>query len=168
MKHTVKDRKIYILFGFYCILLIWIILFKLSFSVADIKALQGMRSLNWIPFYYENEVDFHFTEVMENLIIFIPFGLYAKMANIDNKKAILFGLIFSFLLELFQFLFKLGVSDITDLLTNTLGTAAGVYLHALLIRVFRNPEAVNRFLTKLAFACTVLFTSLLLILVFAS
>ena len=54
-----------ILFFIYLALLIWIILFKLQFSIHD---LDKMRSVNFIPFYYDKEIGvaFHLTEILEN------------------------------------------------------------------------------------------------------
>ena len=82
----VKKKKINMvttLFFIYCVLLVWIILFKLQFSL---NSLDKIRNINLIPFYYENNVSFHFREVIENVIIFIPLGIYLKMIGIDNKK----------------------------------------------------------------------------------
>ena len=62
-----------ILFLLYLVLLIWIILFKLQFFIRD---LDQVRQINLIPFYYEHEVTFHATEVLQNVLIFMPFGIY--------------------------------------------------------------------------------------------
>ena len=58
-----------ILFLIYLALLVWIILFKLQFSISD---LDKVRSINLIPFHYDKEVGaaFHLTEVLENFLIF--------------------------------------------------------------------------------------------------
>ena len=57
-----------VLFIIYCILLVWIILFKLSISFNDILGLDKSRNINLIPFYYSNDVGFyfHFREVLDN------------------------------------------------------------------------------------------------------
>ena len=51
-----------ILFLIYLALLVWIILFKLQFSISD---LDKVRSINFIPFHYDKEIGaaFHLTEV---------------------------------------------------------------------------------------------------------
>ena len=58
-----------VLFLIYLILLVWIILFKLQLSIHD---LDMVRSVNFIPFYYDKEIgtEFHLKEVFENLLIF--------------------------------------------------------------------------------------------------
>ena len=40
-----------ILFALYCIVLFWTVFFKLSFSLRDIAAFFGNRSINLIPLY---------------------------------------------------------------------------------------------------------------------
>lgn len=163
-----RSKMIPVLFVTYSVLLVWIILFKLSFSAAEWKAMTGVRSINFIPFYYKDAVGFHFAEVMKNVIIFIPFGLYLKMMDVENKNAVLYVLVFSFALELCQFVFKMGASDITDILTNTAGTAAGVLFYLLLIKVFKKPDKINKVLGTLAFIATIAFIALLLLLVTAN
>ena len=166
MNRLKKIDIVKVLFGIYCLLLVWIILFKLSFSIQDITGLDKIRSINLIPFYYPNEVNshFHFTEVIENFLIFIPFGIYLKMLNKDNKIIIIYGFLFSLILEISQFIFKLGASDITDIITNTLGTTIGVLGYCLLEKIFKNKEKINKVLKILALIVTILFFLLMLLL----
>ncbi|KAI4446661.1 hypothetical protein C823_001179 [Eubacterium plexicaudatum ASF492] len=66
------------LFVIYMALLVWIILFKLQFSISEI---DKIRSINLIPFHYKNEIgmNYHLKEVLENVAIFIPLGIYLCM-----------------------------------------------------------------------------------------
>lgn len=157
-----------VLFIIYCILLVWIILFKLSISFNDILGLDKSRNINLIPFYYSNDVGFyfHFREVLDNLLVFVPFGIYLKMLNKDNKKIIVCGFAFSLVLEICQFIFKLGATDITDLITNTLGTIIGVYIYVILEKTFKNKEKINKILKILSLIGTIMICSLLLLLIF--
>lgn len=120
MNDNKKTNLIKVLFVIYCLLIVWIILFKFSLSLNDIFVLDKIRKINLIPFYYSNEIgfNFHFKEVLDNLLIFIPFGIYLKMLNKDNKKIILFGFVFSLALKICQFIFKIGATDVIDLITN--------------------------------------------------
>ena len=72
-----------ILFLIYLALLVWIILFKLQFSISD---LDKIRSINFIPFHYDKEIGaaFHLTEVLENFLIFVPMDLSSN-ASAKNK-----------------------------------------------------------------------------------
>ena len=158
-----KISLTHILFGVYCILLIWIILFKLSASLEDIKMMAGHRVVNLIPFYYDNEVSMHLSEVIENLLIFIPFGLYLCMLGMGLGKSVLTGFIFSLTMELCQYAFAIGGSDITDIITNTLGTLIGATLYLVLTLIFKNKVKLNKVLNILALIVTLLFTSFIIL-----
>ena len=123
-----------ILFLIYLALLVWIILFKLQFSISD---LDKIRSINLIPFHYDKEIGaaFHLTEVLENFLIFVPMGIYLQMLLPRTKLYVKFMLIAgtSFLLETMQYILAVGRSDITDVLTNTVtGADRGTAYHRLL------------------------------------
>lgn len=166
-----KNRKIIItkiLFGIYIFLNLWIILFKTSFSISEIIGLTGERSINLIPFYYPSKVNFHLREVIANLIIFIPLGIYLKMFDINSKKVILSGFIFSIFLELIQFIFKIGAFDITDIITNTTGTMFGVCGYILLEKVFKNKEKINNVLRIIALIVTILISLLMALLIISN
>ena len=153
----VKKKKINMvttLFFIYCVLLVWMILFKLQFSL---NSLDKIRNINFIPFYYENNVSFHFREVIENVIIFIPLGIYLKMIGIDNKKTILFGFAVSLLLEASQYVLSVGASDITDVITNTLGALIGVLFYNISIKLFKTEEKVKKIFEILALVVTIMF-----------
>ena len=94
-----------ILFLIYLALLVWIILFKLQFSISD---LDKVRSINLIPFHYDKEVGaaFHLTEVLENFLIFVPMGIYLQMLLPRTKLYVKFMMIAgtSFLLETMQYI----------------------------------------------------------------
>ena len=158
-----KISLTHILFGVYCILLIWIILFKLSASLEDIKMMAGRRAVNLIPFYYDNEVSMHLSEVIKNLLIFIPFGLYLGMLGMGLGKSALTGFIFSLTMELCQYIFAIGGSDITDIITNTLGTLIGATLYLVLTLIFNNKVKLNKVLNLLALIVTVLFISFIIL-----
>ncbi len=163
-----KKRLTHILFSIYCILLVWIVLFKLSFSFEDIKMMLGYRGVNLIPFYYDNEVSMHFKEVMENLLLFIPFGLYLGMMGVKLGKSVLAGFIFSLVMEICQFIFTLGASDITDIITNTLGTFIGAALYLILTLIFKNKIKLNKVLNIIALIVTVLFTAFIFLVLIMS
>ena len=162
------NNKKRILFVIYCLILIWIILFKLSFSLEEIQALRGVSNINLIPFHYDTETSIHFKEVILNILIFVPFGLLTIMMHFNLRKSLIIGFGFSFVMEAGQYIFRLGSSDITDLITNTLGTIAGVILYVLLLRIFRNRDKVDRILIIFTFIGIFLFVCLALMLMMAN
>ena len=126
----------YIVFGTYLFLLTWLVLFKFAFTIEEIPHL---RQLNLIPFHYETSVAFitHMKEVIYNILIFVPAGVYFT-AFLGKRKWWL-GIGASFLIslsfEIIQWIFSIGVSDITDLLGNTLGGVLGTLLFVLLGKI---------------------------------
>ena len=62
------------------------------------------------------------------------------MIGIDNKKNILFGFAVSLLLEVSQYVLSVGASDITDVITNTLGALIGVLFYNISIKLFKTEE----------------------------
>lgn len=81
-------------------------------------------------------------ESILNLVLFIPYGvLLYVLWGLHNEKAIAWnGFSFSILIELSQ-LFNIRVTDIDDLILNTLGTVLGVVL---LKRVMERSDFVRK------------------------
>ena len=156
-----------VLFLIYLILLVWIILFKLQFSIHD---LDMVRSVNFIPFYYDKEIgtEFHLKEVFENLLIFVPMGIYLQMllpkGRFHGKLAVITGT--SLLLETAQYVLVIGRSDITDLLTNTTGGLLGLALYCIIARLLRNRERADKLFLVLAVIASVIVIGLLALLLF--
>lgn len=78
-------------------------------------------------------------------MIFIPLGVYFKMLKVTDLKTVLFGLLVSLGLEVLQFILAVGATDITDIITNTAGTALGVGVYALLSRIFKKTKSSTRY-----------------------
>ena len=55
----------------YLVLLVWIIVMKLS-TFSDLYEIAHIRSVNFIPFFYNCENDVHLLEVIINIVVFIP------------------------------------------------------------------------------------------------
>ncbi|MBO7503349.1 MAG: VanZ family protein, partial [Clostridia bacterium] len=128
-----------ILLAVYSAALTWIILFKMAVRLDDV-GFGTVRAWNLIPFRYSEETSFHLTEVLENVIALVPLGVYLGMLKTGAWKAILIGAAASVTLEALQFALGIGAADITDVITNTAGTAIGVGIYLLLTRVFKNRE----------------------------
>ena len=160
-----NQRKSCALFALYCLVLLWIVLFKMAFSIEEILVLQSKRSVNWIPFSYGADVGhFHRKETVLNVLVFIPLGLYFGMFGLKPGKALALGLGISLGLELCQLLFAIGATDVTDLLTNTFGTALGLLLYALLRKLYRDKQKADRFINTLATAALILFGAMITLL----
>ncbi|MDO5547613.1 MAG: VanZ family protein [Eubacteriales bacterium] len=155
------------LFFLYLAVLTWIILLKMQFSFSD---LDHFRRINWIPFagsvVTNGTIDLD--EIINNLIVFIPVGGYLGMLKPGwpfwKKVCPIFGL--SLVYEILQFVFAIGASDITDLLSNTLGGVVGIVFVWLISKGLK--EKTNAVLTVVAAACTVLVLAFLALLLVAN
>ena len=134
-----ESKKITIgLLAFYLAALTWIIVFKMQFSFGDVG---HMRNLNLIPFgesvIVNGEIDFN--EMIGNVLAFIPFGVLAHVLwegrpLVRQAAPIIFT---SLLFETAQYILAVGMSDITDIITNSLGGTIGIGIAFGISRVFR-------------------------------
>lgn len=152
-----KNNQVKLTFGLFIVyfsVLIWIILFKMQFSFND---LPHFRGLNLIPFagsvIKNNQLDY--SEIILNMVVFIPFGLYLSMIKLNWSfwKKIIHIAGVSLLFELLQFLFAIGGTDITDLISNTLGGAVGIGFYIVFSKILK--EKTNKILNILALIGTI-------------
>ncbi len=130
-KNSKLDPVTVVLLILYLFVLVWIILFKFSF---DLVSLPHLRSVNLIPF----AESFGRSEILNNGIVFIPYGVLLSMLRIDWSFGQKICPIFltSLALEVLQYMFYIGASDITDLILNTAGGVVGIALVSVLFRIF--------------------------------
>ena len=156
------DIGLKILFFVYLAALVWIIVFKLQFSIDHI---DRVRSMNLIPFKGATIVNHGIdrSEIVNNVIIFVPFGIYMKMLKPDWtfwKNALVFVCV-SLLFEIVQYAFAIGRSDITDMIENTLGGCIGIFVYNIFRGIFK--EKVNKIFGILASIGTVFMLLLLVV-----
>lgn len=118
-----------ITFIIYSLTLLWLVLFKFSTNIPEVLNVH-IQNLNLIPFADSQS---HLLEVIENFIVFVPLGLllstHLKRMTVWQKLTCIF--VSSVLVETIQFTLAIGVADITDIITNTLGGLAGLILYRL-------------------------------------
>lgn len=129
-----QERMSCAVFALYLVMLCWLILFKFRVRADDNLT---MRSLNLIPFYYDSKSSIHLREVLYNILVFVPAGFYFSAlfskTNVKYAPAAAAGISLSF--EILQWVFSIGASDITDLITNTLGGYCGMLLFVAMGRI---------------------------------
>ena len=156
-----------ILFAVYFLILVWILLFKMSFSIDE---LYKNRSINIIPFMSSVIVNgkIDISEIINNIVVFIPVGIYVCMLKKDwcILKKISVGFFISLSIEVLQFILAIGATDITDLIGNTLGGGLGIGVFYLFSKVFKN--RTNNIINILALIATILLIVLISILVFVN
>ncbi len=159
---TKQKRLSYIVFGIYLILLVWLVLFKFATSLSELPSIRG---INLIPFYYDQETSAHLKEVIYNIIVFMPLGVYLQIFKEDWKAVIkcVVVLLTSFLFEVVQFIFAIGASDITDIMGNTLGGIVGILFCILMKKIIPKKfiSIINLFGTLIEITAIGLFLLLL-------
>lgn len=138
----------------YLLLLAAVILFKLPFYS---PAGDTARVINLIPLAgsFDDEGDLIWGEIAYNTLLFVPFGIYLRMLTrwtFRRQVLVIAGLSLGF--ELAQYVFALGVTDVTDLIDNTLGGVVGIGIATVLTTLFGT--AATRIVTVLASLLTVL------------
>ena len=117
-------------FALYIVLLVWLVIFKLEPRFWALP--QTGHSLNLIPFGASmmQNGGISLSEIVYNALFFLPLGMYLSFLNVTKKAGhgILIGLTVSIVFEAVQYAFKIGASDITDVIMNTFGTAIGVFI----------------------------------------
>ncbi|HEV8591997.1 MAG TPA: VanZ family protein [Pyrinomonadaceae bacterium] len=114
------------LFAAYLFILLWLVLFKFSYDPFSVIQDFQTRSLNLIPFARTRN-----SEMISNIVAFIPFGV---MLGVNFKKVVFrykiaVILAFSLAVEIIQFALGIGVTDITDIIMNTLGGSMGLAVY---------------------------------------
>ena len=151
MEDNKTDKLTIVLFIVYLIALAWILIFKLG---VHFSYMGNGRSMNLIPFgdsmIRNGKIDFG--EIIMNVVIFVPLGIYAGILFrrwITGKKLFLFFLI-SLIIEGFQYVFKVGAFDITDIINNTLGGIIGLIVYTGIEKAFKNSVRAQKFINIIA------------------
>ncbi len=173
MKNWGNDRKddsapkqlTTILLVIYLAVLFWILLFKLGVHFSN---MGKPSSINLIPFrrppITNGKVDF--SEMILNVMIFVPLGLYAGILFrkwVFVKKFFLFVFV-SLIIEVLQFTLRLGVSDITDVITNTLGGIMGLGVFKAIKQLFKTDLKAHKFTNTIGAIGTVFIIVFLILL----
>jgi glycopeptide antibiotics resistance protein len=118
-----------IVLAVYILLLLWLVLFKFSFDFWGVVAYFQHRGLNLIPFAGISRGTVR--EMIENFVVFLPFGLLLsasfKRVQLWRKLAVIGAV--SVGVETLQYILAIGLTDITDVIMNTLGGLAGLLLY---------------------------------------
>ncbi len=151
----VLSVSFYIMLAFYCILMLFLFFRIDSFSVVDLHA---ARRVNLIPFQTITEylngtkLMLALNNVLGNIIVFIPYGIYIQVLRKDKRFGISFlqVLFTSVSIEIIQFAFNLGAADIDDVILNCLGGLIGIGIYKLLLKMVKEPGKVKKIIAILS------------------
>lgn len=133
------DKKLFFAFLFYIVMLFSVTVFRKGLFM------NTTHDVNLIPFdelitssYYQMNIwgkrsafiIFGYN-VFGNILWFIPFGFFCAhvMENINSKKMFIYAFLLSFSIEVMQYLFYTGISDIDDVIFNVTGGLIGYMIY---------------------------------------
>ena len=157
------------LFLIYFVVIIWVIIFKMSFSIHE---LTQLRSINLIPYgdfaIVNQQVDF--SEIYMNILAFVPFGIYLAMLKPNSAIVKLVAIVgfTSLSIEVIQYLFAIGASDITDLIGNTFGGLLGILFNRVSVKILKSRQKTNKIFNILATIATASFLILVALIFMAN
>lgn len=156
------DRITMLLLAIYLLVMTWILLFKLGVQFSYMTE----RRMNLLPFREVFALNGRLDrmEILLNVLIFVPLGLYAGILFRDwnlRAKLTLF-LLASVLFEALQYAFSIGAFDATDLVTNTLGGMLGLLLYWAIEKILGIPRRAQHLVNILAAFGTVAVIAFLL------
>ncbi len=159
-KNKLKLTKI--LLVIYVLILTWIIVFKMQFSM---EHLPYIRSINLIPFAESVIINgkIYLGEIINNLIVFIPVGAYIGILGKEEKfyKKVIPIISLTLIYEIAQYILHIRATDITDIIMNTSGGIVGIVIINILYKIFKNDNKVDKVLNVLAAICTALVVALM-------
>ena len=133
-KRGQTERILYVIFAVYLI------------SVFSATGLPASNSVTWDPSFHlipflgmANSPVSYIEGCILNVILFVPMGILLPLLWKEFRElkcTALFGLSFSLGIELLQ-VFTLRLTDVDDLITNTLGTVVGYWIAKIIISLFK-------------------------------
>lgn len=146
-KHPARlgsPRLLAVLFVVYLVLLVWLVMWKFE---APWTADGSGRSIKLVPYVATASAGASsFSEVIENIAIFVPFGVYLALLAPTwrwwSGLAVIAGT--SVLFEISQYVLAAGRSDTADVIDNAAGGFLGIVLVILLRRRARALMLVTR------------------------
>ncbi len=137
MRNVLERQRITVVFfAIYLVMLVWVLLFKMQFSLAYLPHVQ---TINLVPYAASAMVNgsVDISEIIQNALVYVPFGFFAaallRNRPVWQKLLLIAGT--SVAIEALQYALAVGRSDITDVINNFAGGVLGLLLYALVRRM---------------------------------
>ena len=141
IRHTTPRQKAgWVLFILYLCLLAYFMFFQ---NPSDERKRIGNMPTIWCFFkeigryfrYYEgSRLRPFMINIVGNIAAFIPFGFFLPIISKRSRlwyNTVMFGFIWSLMLETLQLILRVGSFDVDDMFLNTLGAGIGFYIHGI-------------------------------------
>lgn len=119
---STKKGAVYYLSLLLYIIFLYLCLFDRNMKENKIYS-DGTYIKEWIKIIFKNKIVFK--NVIGNIIIFIPMGIFIKTIPIHTIYQIIVSIIIIIGIETLQYITQIGVFDIMDIFLNMLGTLMG-------------------------------------------
>lgn len=130
------------------------------------------RSISIVPFkeiykYFitNDSKNYMFTiyNILGNIILFIPMGIYFYLLNKRKSffKNTLIICLVSIGIETLQYIFRVGIFDIDDIILNTFGGAVGYLISIGLIKVFETQKKFKDTIAILSLLCLIILLAIM-------
>lgn len=157
MNKFLHNLLLYSFLGVYVLILFAFLFFKRT----------SFQSVNLIPFrtifdYLHGDLivqAFAASNIIGNIVLFLPLGIYITLLNPIKRISVNICLIAltSVIAEIMQYLFKVGATDIDDVILNTVGGLAGILIFKVLFRLFKDKIRIAiEILAPIAGVCAVI------------
>lgn len=171
-KKKIVNMALGVIFVGYIIVMSKILFFK-YIPLTDVfnSDREVIRSVNLIPFHTINRYYTNFSNssiallnVIGNILIFIPLGIYLKIfkKDINFIKCVIIAFLTSLCVEILQFGFGIGITDVDDIILNTLGGAIGFIIYKILFTIFKDDEKVKLSVVIVTFCVVVVYVALMM------
>lgn len=139
---VLHNLLLYSVLGVYVLILIVFLFLKRT----------SFQSINLIPFrtildYLNGDMiarAFAPSNLIGNIVLFIPLGVYITLLNANKKISVntcLIALI-SVIVEIAQYLFKVGATDIDDVILNTVGGLIGIIIFKVIYKFLKDKTRI--------------------------
>ena len=167
-KDYILNSLFYFTLTIYIVLLFTTIIFKTLDSPLDLinGSYIHYRKVNLDPYIWDIYMTDYLNKIniLGNVILFIPLPIFYRALSSKNSgkffKSIFLSLFLSIFFEIFQFVFEIGVTDINDIILNTLGGIIGTIIYSL-ISLLLSKDKIKEFIS--IFGGTITFTISILI-----
>lgn len=156
-KRSIEPYFLYFSISMYILLFLWLIVFT---YVSPIELFNpdrlSIRSVNLIPFqeigrYLSGTISSSvaINNLLGNIVLFIPFGLYLQLFKEDKRVLPNVSIVFfvSLVIEILQFVLAIGISDVDDIVLNTIGGIIGIFIYKMLSLWLNDLKKTRRIIT---------------------
>ncbi len=170
-KYKFQDYLLLLIYITYFLFMAKILLFK-NVPLGEIFGSDRYisRQLAIVPFqsimkyYNSGNLWASVLNVIGNIVIFIPFGVYLMMYTKKNTSTKAVSTVFftSLAVEVVQFVLDIGIADVDDIILNVLGGVVGVCCYKFLKLIFKDNRKIKNVLIVIVVLIVLAYIGLML------